>query len=246
VQNNINYLFACEAQELLEAGLFQETVVLCKAGLKEYPDYPLAYSILSEAYLGLNDFDSAGATISAALERFPIYKSLTLLSEKISQNIANTPLETISVLSQEYVEKQFDQLKKENIILFSDFKNIIYPEKIDSADELYSKLFFMTLPEKPADSGFQDLGKAISESADYFRKLAESIGSGKIKVDESSMEVVAVNDDEEPSIVSEAMAEIYVSQGAIKTAIKSYSLLIEKNPEKKELYEKKINELENL
>ena len=239
-------MFAYKVQELLETGSFPEAADICRNGLKEFPDYALAYSLLTEALIGLNDMESANATVREALDRFPLYKPLLNLSDKLTQISYKESKEPTIVISQEDIENQFEQLKKNNIILFSGFKNIINRFKIDSADEIFSKLFFTDKSNKAEDGELKTLGKAISESTDYFRKLAESIGSGKINVDEKSSGVMLVNDDEEPSIVSEAMAEIYENQGAIKTAIKSYQLLIEKNPEKKEFYLSKINELEKL
>lgn len=230
----------------MDSGYFLEAADICKSGLKEFPDYALAYTLLTEALIGLNDLDSANATALEALEKFPLYKPLLLVEEKLSQYRYEESAEKTLVISQVEIEKQFEQLKKNNIILFSDFESIINKFKIDTTDEIFGKLFFTGKSNKAAEGELKTLGKAISESTDYFRKLAESIGSGKIKVDEKSSGIIPVNDDEEPSIVSEAMAEIYENQGAVKTAIKSYRLLIEKNPEKKEFYLSRINELEKL
>ena len=257
----MNYLFAYEAEELMNTGKVQEAIELCKSGLKEFPKYTIAYSILANGYYLIQDYNSAYMTIEAALDRFPENKALVSLRNKVSEQLERTnrylldgtDIQTfqvdssisekeiiINILKEEEVEKIYNDYKSENIIL-SNFSNDSIVFQVFDIDLFNQINNFENL--KDIIATFQDEESVIEDDVDYYSQLASKIGDGKLK---AKQELTKPSDtDEEPYIVSETMAQIYVIQKAYLTAIKVYEKLCEKFPEKQEKYLDKIKELNN-
>jgi len=254
----MNYLFAYEAEELMNTGKVHEAIELCKSGLKEFPKYTIAYSILANGYYLVQDYYSAYMTIEAALDRFPENKALlNLVSEHLEKSnrylldgtdvlsfqsdITISEKEVnINILKEDEVEKIYNEYKSENIVL-SNFSNDSYVIR-DFDRDLFSRINnFENLRDIIA--AFKDEEPVLDEVVDYYSQLANKIGDGKIK---AKQEFTKPSDtDEEPYIVSETMAQIYEIQKAYSTAIKVYEKLSENNPEKKEKFLAKIEELQN-
>jgi tetratricopeptide (TPR) repeat protein len=83
--NEISPLFALEAEQLLLAGYVDDALELCKQGIEIYPEYASAYGILAKAFSEIGDMEFAIATISSALERFPLNKSLINIHKEITE-----------------------------------------------------------------------------------------------------------------------------------------------------------------
>src|SRR3989339_116317 len=132
----MNYLFAYEAEELMNTGKVHEAIELCKSGLKEFPKYTIAYSILANGYYLVQDYYSAYMTIEAALDRFPENKALLNLRNKVSEQLEKsnrylldgTDVQTfqkdkiisekeiiIKIQEKGEVEKLYNEFKSENI-----------------------------------------------------------------------------------------------------------------------------------
>ncbi len=90
---DITALFALEAEQLFLEGKFDQAIELCRNGLKIYPDYPAAYSILTRSFLKLGDIPSAEAILAEGLMLFP--KAVSLIEMKQAFNagseVAYTP-----------------------------------------------------------------------------------------------------------------------------------------------------------
>ncbi len=257
----MNYLFAYEAEELLNDGKVQEAIELCKSGLKEFPKYTIAYSILANGYYLIQDYYSAYMTIEAALDRFPENKALLNLRNKVSEHLEKsnrylsdgTDIQAfqtdttisdkeiiINILQNEEVEKTFNDFKSENICL-SNFSNDSYVSE-DFDRVLYNQINnFEDIRDIIAS--FKDDEPVLDEVVDYYSQLASKIGDGKLKAKQELTK--PADSDEEPYIVSETMAQIYEIQKAYSTAIKVYEKLCYKNPEKKDKFLAKIKELQS-
>jgi hypothetical protein len=87
----ISVLFAVEAEQLLLTDMFEEAIDLCYEGLKLYPEYASAYSIISRALCKLNKKDDALETINNAIYLFPSNKLLKSVKDEIEcyQHIVN-------------------------------------------------------------------------------------------------------------------------------------------------------------
>ncbi len=90
---DITALFALEAEQLFLEGKFDQAIELCRNGLKIYPDYPAAYSILTRSFLKLGDIASAEAILAEGLLLFPKAVSLIEMKEafKAGSEVAYTP-----------------------------------------------------------------------------------------------------------------------------------------------------------
>ncbi|TAL70251.1 MAG: tetratricopeptide repeat protein [Bacteroidetes bacterium] len=266
----MNYLFAYEAEMMMNDGFIREGIELCKKGLRDYPTYTVAYSVLANGYILLQDYDSALTTIEAALDRYPENKSLLYLRGKLNDIFNNSNQFVIGdsiinnyeiesgkkdekiiyiehkILNEEEVEKLYNEYKTENIILTNGRIEQFVHSDFDS--ELFGQINnFENLRDLIAS--FKEEKHEIEketeteEERDYFSLVAGRIGDGKLIV---KQEVTKPTDsDDEPYLVSETMAQIYEIQKAYTTAIKVYNKLCEKFPEKKEKFQEKISELKN-
>ncbi len=101
-----------------------------------------------------------------------------------------------------------------------------------------------------AKSAFENAEKFFS--SDYYGKLLAGEKSNEEKIDPILQEI---NDEilpekpepeieeEEEEFASETLAAVYKAQGAFAEALKMYEKLLEKNPEKEEIYTQEIKEL---
>lgn len=193
-----NYqLFAIDANKYLSEGDFKSAIQVCNAGLKLYPNYPTALSILIKAYYLNNEYNIAKSILDAALERYPknlvIKNTLCWFNEKMKTadlKTANLNVNPDSVL---------DDLRKTTTI--------------DPNDELF-----------------------------LLSKNLESAKISPVEEDEDSFEEAG----DEIVLANETMAKILVKQKAYKKAIDVYNILIQKNPEKKDDFQEKIDELNSL
>jgi tetratricopeptide (TPR) repeat protein len=259
----VNNLFAYEAQELLDSGKIHEAIEICKAGLKEYPKYTIAYSILAHGYFLIQDYYSSISTIEAALERYPENVSLINLRNKVIQLLENnnqfilgdsefqisdsdtiTPVYsqkvTKSIQSEEEITNLYEKYKYENIILTGN--EVINYISTNIEPEIFEKInTFENLQD--IISSFRESESETEEDDNYFSKLALKIGEGKIRTKHEINKADMADD--EPYIVSETMAHIYEIQKAYLTAVRVYEKLCDKYPEKKEKFLEKISELQN-
>ncbi len=79
----ISVLFAVEAEQLLLTEMYDEAIDLCYEGLKLYPEYASAYSIISRALVKLNKKDDALNNINNAIKLFPSNKLLKSVKDEI-------------------------------------------------------------------------------------------------------------------------------------------------------------------
>lgn len=256
----MNYLFAYEAEELMNTGKVHEAIELCKSGLEEFPKYTIAYSILANGYYLVQDYNSAYMTIEAALERFPDNIALLNLRNKVGEQLEKsnrylldgTDVQTfqkdkiiteneinINIQKQGEIDKIFDEFKSENIILSNFSTDAFVYHEFDK--DIY-KLINNFENLKDVISTFKDEAPEIEEEEDYYSRLAHKIGDGKLKAKQEMTK--PADTDEEPYIVSETMAQIYEIQKAYLTAIKVYEKLCEKTPDKKDKFLGKIKELQ--
>ena len=78
-----NSLFAIEAEQMLEAGRPEDAIRICVEGLDAFPDYQVAYGIMSKAYLDIGNIELALSTIESAVSEFPNNRSLIQILDQI-------------------------------------------------------------------------------------------------------------------------------------------------------------------
>ncbi len=86
---DVNILFAVEAEHLILNGFFDEAVSLLKKGIEKYPDYPAAYAILAKAYDKSGDSGSAEETINEGIGKFPDNTSIVKTKERLESSKQN-------------------------------------------------------------------------------------------------------------------------------------------------------------
>ncbi len=83
--DDISIFFAIEAEELLENGDAAAAADLCRRGIEQYQDYPLAYTVLARAYKSLGDEDSMMAALNEGGQLFPGNKTIRAAVDSIMQ-----------------------------------------------------------------------------------------------------------------------------------------------------------------
>ncbi|MGB9701112.1 MAG: tetratricopeptide repeat protein [Candidatus Kapaibacteriota bacterium] len=139
MDETISPLFVVQAEKELNSGNPLKSIELCKRGLQFFPDFPIGYILLAEAYEKINDFESSNQVLNEALTKFPNNAAI--------KSALNRREETGSILVQEKmdnseIEVSDDSVYKEEIILIEEleeleeqFENELEEELIEEIDE---------------------------------------------------------------------------------------------------------------
>lgn len=163
----ISPAYVLQVEEELISGNFSEAIELCSMGIEAYPDYPLGFVLLTEAYDLSGDTVSADLVFNGSFDLFPgnkIFLSLKKYFDETGHYSAIIP----------------NKIEDENENIFGKFQNSIsqsgfakprpedIPEEIEDITERN--------PELPVSESLAELlakqGK-ISESIDMYLKLIE-------------------------------------------------------------------------
>ncbi|MBI5324721.1 MAG: hypothetical protein HZB41_05530, partial [Ignavibacteriae bacterium] len=191
----MNYLFAYEAELMMKDGFIREGIELCKKGLKEYPTYTVAYSVLANGYLLLNDFDSAFTTIEAALGRYPDNKSLLNIRSKLEDIFKsdNKFLIGDSVVKDYAIEQKFPEDKeliyKPDILTDAEIENKFHDYKSGNVILTDFTVTPFISPEFSTDlynqvNNFENLRDLIASFKEEKQETVENIQV--VEVDETS------------------------------------------------------------
>ncbi len=82
------------ADREFQVGNYTEAIRLCYEGLRNFPEFPSLYSLLSQSYIRLGKIDEAIKVVEQAMELFPFQRTFPLLLEKLRSEIASTPTKT--------------------------------------------------------------------------------------------------------------------------------------------------------
>jgi len=161
--DDLSPLFALEAEQLMLDGKTDEAIWLCNAGLQEYPDYPAAYAVLAQAYIELEDIDTAEDSIKRGLLLFPENPKLIQMDEILKSSVDNP------ILYQKPVKIDFRKLDK----IDSEYDD----ERVD-VDENDEPESYQTTVDQTLDvpSGFTD--------ADLNEDIPKEIDDEQINVDD--------------------------------------------------------------
>lgn len=214
--NRNSPLFVKMANSQIEENNVDEAIEILRAGLKTYPEYPVAHILLGKALAMKGNYGKA----------LECYK-------KGSNIIQSAETYNFYVNELEEMKKQrslFDASRGNSF--FSSSKNLNQPAK--RPDELIVKS--ETKDEK-------ELTVSIEER---LAQLADQISKVKLTVSTRNPDKVSDFKDilsQDNMIVSETLAKIYVAQNEYDEAIKVYEKLIKKEPSKYEHYTEKIKEI---
>lgn len=136
MDETISPLFVVQAEKELNSGNPLKSIELCKRGLQFFPDFPIGYILLAEAYEKINDFESSNQVLNEALTKFPNNAAI--------KSALNRREETGSILVQEKIdnseiEVSDESVDKEEIILIEELEeqieNELEEELIEEIDE---------------------------------------------------------------------------------------------------------------
>jgi tetratricopeptide (TPR) repeat protein len=215
--NRKSPLFVRAAGIEIEKNNLHKAVSILRDGLAEFPNYPTAFILLGRAQMLLGNYDEAEEAFK---------KGAGLIHSK----------ETLY-----YYIGELEKRRRKNSNLTESRRVSFLDEEPESGKEV------KTAGSESSDS-IKDGSGSIEER---LGDLAKEISSAKISIKQNPEETVPEKKVEEKSssqpenaIASETMAKIYLSQGKFTEALAIYKILLAKSPDKKELYQSKIEEIE--
>jgi tetratricopeptide (TPR) repeat protein len=200
-----------------------EAIALLQAGLKFYPEYVTARMLLGKAYLANRYFVDAKKIFEGVIADNP------------ELSIAHKYLD----ISNDMVKTEVSRRHEEDIIPKLEFKA---PE-FNDYDFNYN-LF----PSYEIDELIKDKldTKEIDESNEYadFKKVFESPHFFQKDNAKPKYEKKRLKNKFEVKIITETLADIFAKQGNYFDAMEAYTYLLKIKPERKEILESKISEVE--
>jgi tetratricopeptide (TPR) repeat protein len=209
-------LFVRMANLQIEENNVDEAVEILRAGLKTYPEYPVAHLLLGKAF-------AMGGNYGKAIGCF-----------KKGSNIIQ------SDQTFDFYVNEIERMKKQRSLFeasrgdsfFSSSKNLNKPTKtpdllIEKSETKEEKKFAVSIDNRLAQLADQISKVKLSASKENFDKV-------------SDFKDILFQDN---MIVSETLAKIYAAQNEYGEAIKVYEKLLKKEPSKYEHYTEKIREI---
>lgn len=170
--SEISPLFAVEAEQLLFAGYIEDAVNLCEAGLKEYPNYPTAYSILSRALMQSGNSEKAKQIAGAAKKRFAGNIKLLSQFDNILDEIQRSSPPEITVPKEETENDIPEEIEEE------------LTTTIGAAEELESKAKLAEEEEgsDENDAHAVEVSEAdMADSEEEFEKVSDESAEGRLE-----------------------------------------------------------------
>ena len=214
--NKNSPLFVNVANTELEKNNIDEAIEILDAGLRIYKEHPTANLLLGKAY-------ALSGKYSDALELFQKGSDI-LRSDKTN----------------DYYLNELESIRKQRSLFETTKGNAFFNSSIDSENSISDDDIFYTDTETSAS---EDVVAAIDERLE---QLAEEISKAKLShsFEKSSSDADLLDNlSGDNLILSETLAEIYLSQNEHDEAIRVYEKLIKKDASKYEYYNGKINEI---
>lgn len=233
--DEVNILFAVDAEHLLINGESSEAILLLKNGLRKYPEYTAAYCLLAKAYDEVGETETALETVEIALERFPNTQSLIGIKSYLEEKQAE---ETYLFINYNDFNYKPDSSRP---------YNSTKPDLIPGLD--FISQAFDTINVQANSQSYENHSiteDILNNMDDKAREIAELSKNLSFHIQIKEKEKVSGNSDDtvdDPDIATETMAILFEQQGAYAQAIKVYEQLIELKPENSENYYEKIEYL---
>jgi len=213
--------------------------------MKEVSPY---FAFDAELLLKSNLFDNAISICINGVSQYPLYLSgwlVLIIALKSAGKIDDANLTIDKALT--LFPGNLTLLNQKNElssnfynITFNNKKNIIYRE-----DEVSDEIVIGPLIELDNDEIIPEDNEQVNIAYNNnLQELAKKLEEVSVPFDDLDEKINQVNTYPK-GIITETMANIYISQGAYDEAISSYRNLIAMNPDKKEYYIDKINGLQS-
>ncbi len=229
IGSGIPGLFLRRASVLREEGKFEEAILEVKKGMQKYPGNPAAYYFLIILFLDLKKPRQAEITLNSASKYFSVNELTAWYRELISE--AEVELEGARRAETEAISR--------------------FEISDDTSEELPRFEPDILADEEATEEPLFDEGETGTPDQEEFE--IDEYGSGVPLGEYPTVETTTVDEEpfdlpseEEPlydggsEIVTAGMAIIHARQGNTEKAIGIFKKLIEKEPEKRENYEKII------
>jgi tetratricopeptide (TPR) repeat protein len=184
-------------------------------GLNDYPQFAAAYLLLGRAYTLLGNYSLALKNIKTGSD---------MVHSKQTYDFYLNEIEEIKK------QRSFFEISKRAGLFTSEEKDE-NEDQVDMFKEESVKIQ-KTVEDSPIDERLEELAREISSA-----KISEQMG--ETFIDNQPSKKIS----ESHIIISDTLAKIYTAQGEYKEAIEIYGQLRQKNPEKLEYYNQKIEEL---
>ncbi|MEO8514314.1 MAG: tetratricopeptide repeat protein [Ignavibacteria bacterium] len=204
-------------------GNINEAIELLQAGLKFYPNYVTAQLLMGKAYLSNRYFMDAKKLFEK------------LLSEHPEMAIAQKYLDIASELTKSEVSRRHE----DDIVPKLEFKAPVYNE-YDFNFNLFPTYEIEELSTEKVDL------QQIEESNEYsdFSKIFETPHFFRKEGKKPTYEKKRLKNKFEVKIITETLADIFAKQGNYFDAMEAYTYLLKIKPERTEVLESKISEVE--
>lgn len=215
--NKKSPLFVRAAYFEIENNNFDEAVFILRQGLKSYPENPVAILLLARANALMGKKELAAKLI------------------KKGSNIIH------STETYNFYMEELDTLEKRATVPGLPIEKIFFNENADSNE---AGNFVLPAVKENEENKLEET-EAIENRLE---QLAKTIASAKLPPpgDEKNIEIRSLGRlSENNLIVSETLAQIYVSQGQYNEAIKVFKNLIKMKPGTTDYYSEKIAEIKS-
>lgn len=204
-------------------GNITEAIDLLQAGLKFYPNYTTAHLLLGKAYLSNRYFIDAKRVFEKLLTDYP------------EMAIAQKYLGIASEMTKTEVSRRFD----DDVVPKLEFKAPVFN------DYEFNYNLFPSYEIEELSSDKIDLSM-LDDTNDYaeFKKVFESPHFFKKERSKPVYEKKRLKNKFEVKIITETLADIFAKQGNYFDAMEAYTYLLKIKPERKEILESKISEVE--
>lgn len=214
--NRNSPLFVKMADSQIEENNVDEAVEILIAGLKTYPEHPVAHLLLGRAFAKMGNYGKA-------LEYFK--KGSDIIQSDETYN---------------YYVNELEKVKKQRSLFEASRGNSFF----NSSENLQKSakvpdLFHAKSETKQEKELAITIDERLEELADQISKVKLSASTGSTTTHTDFKDILS----QDSMIVSETLAKIYVAQNEYDEAIKVYEKLIKKEPSRYEHFTEKIKEI---
>lgn len=225
--NRKSPLFVRAAGIEIEKNNLHKAVSILSGGLAEFPNYPTAYILLGKAQMLLSNYDDAEEAFK---------KGADLIRSKESLY---------------YYIGELEKRRRKNSNLTESRRVSFFNEDVPDTSETKAEESHNSPIKGSPENADEDSSANISSIDERLDDLAKEISSARISLNINPEELMPETGSEEETpeqaesaIASETLAKIYLSQGKFSEALAIYKILLRKSPDRKEIYQSKIDEIE--
>jgi len=214
--NRNSPLFVKMANSQIEENKVDEAVEILRAGLKTYPEYPVAHLLLGKAFAMRGNYGKG-------LECFK--KGSNIIQSEETYNFYVNELEKMKK------QRSLFEASRGNSF-FNSSKNLKKPANTPD-------LFIAKSETKEEKELAVSIDDRLAQLGDQISKVKLSASTGNFDKVSDFKDILS----QDNMIVSETLAKIYVAQNEYNEAIKVYEKLIKKEPSMYEHYTEKIKKI---